>query len=129
MRRWRHITVLDCANPAPSLASCDPNVPPPPEAAAWRKALEAARVDDEVYAKALAGVLKGLICSGGDDAIYVARGEGLQARLFVAGAAAIDLIDDLTNKDSKDCSVSTVLTDADRAALLGIKQKIEKAAK
>ena len=32
-----HITVLDCADPNPSLASCDPNVPPPPEATAWQK--------------------------------------------------------------------------------------------
>ena len=73
-------------------------------------------MDDQVYAKALAGVLKGLACSGDDDAIYVVRGEGLQAQLFVAQAAAIDLIDDLMNKESKDCPVSARLTEADRAS-------------
>ena len=46
---------FDWANPDPRLASCDPA---PPEAAAWRKSLEAAGVDDVAYAKALAGEIK-----------------------------------------------------------------------
>jgi uncharacterized protein YjbI with pentapeptide repeats len=124
-----HITVLDCTSPNPILASCDPNIAPPCEAAAWQKAVEAARVDDEVYAKALAGVLKGLVCSGNDDARYVARGEGFKAQLFVARAAAINLIDDMINKDSKNCPVAVALTNDDRAKLLAIKQDIEKTGK
>jgi hypothetical protein len=31
---------LDCSSSDKTLASCDPSAPPPPEAAAWRKALE-----------------------------------------------------------------------------------------
>jgi hypothetical protein len=62
-----------------------------------------------------------LVCSGGEDAIHVVRGPGFQSRLRVGGPAASGLIDDLTNKDSKDCPVSGALTDADRADLSGIK--------
>jgi hypothetical protein len=73
--------------------------------------------------------LNELICSGDDDAIYVVRGEGFQSRLQAAGAAAPDMIDDLMNKDSKDCPVAASLTDADRAKLLQIKRDAEKADK
>ncbi len=94
----------------------------PPAAEEWRKALEAARADEKVYAEALAAVLKKLVCSGGDDAIHVLRGIGYQSRLKAAGSAASNLIDNLTNKDSKDCPVAAALTDGDRAKLLQIKQ-------
>ena len=123
------IRSLDCANPNPTLASCDPNAPAPPEAIAWRKTLEAASVDEKVYVGALAKTLKGLVCSGGDDAIHVVRGEGFRSRLQAAGAAASDLMDDLINKDSKACPVAASLTDADRAKLLQIKRDAEKADK
>jgi hypothetical protein len=73
-------------------------------------------------------VLKGLVCSGEDDATYVARGEGFKAQLFVARTAATRLIDDLTNKDSKDCPVAAALTEADKANLLRIKQNAIKEA-
>ena len=72
-------------------------------------------MDDEAYAKALAKTLKELVCAGDDEAIYVLRGAGFQSRLEAAGPAASDLIDDLMNKDSKDCPVSALLTDADKA--------------
>jgi hypothetical protein len=75
-------------------------------------------VDDEAYTKALAKTLKDLVCSGDGDAIFVVRGGGFQERLRSAGLAAIDLINDLTNKGSKDCPISAALTDADRAKLL-----------
>jgi hypothetical protein len=122
---------LDCASPDRALASCslDPADSPPPEAAAWRQTVEAARVGDEAYAEALVKTLKELVCSGGDDAIYVVRGRGFQTRLGDAGAEASGLIDDLVNKDSKDCPVSATLTDADRAKLLQMKQRTEKAGK
>jgi uncharacterized protein YjbI with pentapeptide repeats len=114
---------LDCASSA--LAPCDSNVPPPSDATEWRKALEAASVGDGAYAAALAGVLKALVCSGEDDAIYAVRGLGFQGRLQAAGTTAFDLIGDLTNKENKDCPVAAALTDADRANLLRIKQRIE----
>jgi uncharacterized protein YjbI with pentapeptide repeats len=128
------IRKLDCANPDKMLASCDPSADPPPEAVAWRKALEAARVGDDAYRGTLANVLKDLVCSSGEDAIYVVRGISrpslpIQDRLEAAGAAARGLIDDLMNKDSKDCPVAAALTDADRAKLLQIKQRIEAAPK
>jgi hypothetical protein len=71
--------------------------------------------------------LKDLVCLGGDNAIYVLRGGPFHDRLRDAGAAASGLIDDLTNKDSKDCPVAAVLTDVDRAKLLQLKQSIEAA--
>ena len=118
------IRSLDCANPDPTLASCDPSIPPPPEAAAWRKALEDARVDDAAYAKALAAELKTLVCSAGDDATYILRGllRGAryhESRLEAAGVEAPALVDFIM---SKDCPVSAALTDADKAELLRIRQ-------
>lgn len=49
------------------------------------------------------------------------RGGGFRSRLKAAGAAGAALIGDITNKDSKDCHVSAMLTDDDRKELLGIK--------
>ena len=109
------IRSLDCANPDKTLASCDPSLPPPPEAAAWRKALEDARVDEAAYAKALAAELKTLVCSGDDDAAYVLRGLGFQRPPCAAGPEAPALVDFIM---SKDCPVSASLTDADKANLL-----------
>ncbi len=115
---------LDCAGPDKTLASCDPDpaFDPPPEAAAWRKALESARVDDAAYAKALAVVLKTLVCSGGDDAAYVVRGllRQYDGRLTATGPEAPALIDFIM---SKDCPVSASLTEADKADLLRIKRE------
>jgi uncharacterized protein YjbI with pentapeptide repeats len=125
----QNINRLDCASSDKTLASCDSSAAPPPEAAAWRKALEAANVDAKAYALALAKVLKELVCSGGDAAIHVVRGPGFQNRLHAAGDAASDLIGDLASKDSKDCPVAASLTDADRAKLLSIKQATEKGGK
>ena len=115
----------DCANADKTLASCDPDpsAEPPPEAAAWRKALEDARVDDSAFAKALATELQALVCSGGDDAVYALRGleefPPLNRRLADAGPEAPALIDFIM---SKDCPVSAALTDADKARLLQIKR-------
>jgi uncharacterized protein YjbI with pentapeptide repeats len=129
----KNIGRLDCASPDKTLAACKPDLAdsPPPEAAAWRQILEAAApVDDEAYALALAKVLKELVCSGGDEAVHVVRGLGVRRRLIAAGGVASvavsDLIDDLANKDSKNCLVSAALTDADRATLLRIKQEAMK---
>jgi uncharacterized protein YjbI with pentapeptide repeats len=113
------ISSLDCANPDPALASCDPSVPPPPEVAAWRKSLEDARVDDAAYAKALATELRMLVCSGGNDAAYVLRGLASNHRLAATGSEAPTLVEAIM---SKDCPVSASLTEADKARLLTIKQ-------
>jgi hypothetical protein len=95
---------------------------PPPEAAKWRKALRAATVDAKAYAKALSEFLRS-ICGDGDETIArsVVRGAGFQSRLKASGRAALDLIDDLTNRNNKDCPVSASLTDDDRSNLLQIK--------
>ena len=117
-RALERIRRLDCANPDPSLASCDPSLPPPPEAAAWRKFLEDARVDDAAYAKALAVALQALVCSGDADAAYVLRGLIWNERIKATGPEAPALIDFIM---SKDCPVSTSLTEDDKAKLLRIK--------
>lgn len=119
-RALERIRSLDCANPDTTLASCDPAAALPPEAAAWRKALEDARVDDADYAKALAAELKVLVCSGDRDTAYVLRGIGFEEQLVDTGPEAPKLVDFIM---SKDCPVSASLTDADKAKLLRIKQE------
>jgi uncharacterized protein YjbI with pentapeptide repeats len=140
----KRIQTLDCLNPDRTLESCDPPwawVPPlklAPDAAERREALKAATVNESDYQGSLARILNGLVCGrseiyADDDAIYIVRGTGdfapFQDRLKAAGAAAIGLIDDLMNKDSKDCPVAAALTDADRAKLVEVKQAIEAAPK
>ena len=124
----RRIEVLDCGG-LPG-ACDDANVSF--AAAKWRQILEAASVGYNVYIEVLAKTLKDLLCSGGDSTIYIVRGVSRSqrsvhqvGRLEAAGAAAIELLNDLTNKDSKDCPVSALLTDADRTNLLALKQRIE----
>ena len=72
-RALYRIRSLDARNPNPTLASCDPSAPPPPQAVAWRKSLEDADVDDAAYEKALAASLKTLLCSGGGDTAPILR--------------------------------------------------------
>jgi uncharacterized protein YjbI with pentapeptide repeats len=137
------IQSLDCANPDPTLASCDPTARAPPAATAWRKSVDGARVDDAAYAKALAQVLRTLACAGGDDAIYVMRGltdvkmyssalievnNVYSPRLLAAGPAVQSLIELLENKDSTECAVVASLTDSDRARLLSIEREAIEAA-
>jgi hypothetical protein len=118
------IEVLDCANPDKTLASCNPSVPPTPEAAEWRKRLEDARAtDDQAYAEALASELESMVCSSDEQATYVVRGAGFQERLSAAGSAASDVVAKLANKESQDCPVAASLTDADREKLREIKRK------
>jgi uncharacterized protein YjbI with pentapeptide repeats len=120
---------LDCSNSDGTLASCDPKVRPPAEAAIWRDALEAAGADEKSYAEALVKTLRELVCSGDERAVYIVRGAPFRSRLWAGGGTATDLIRDLINKDGKDCSVAAALTDDDRAKLLQTKQHIEKAGK
>lgn len=81
-------------------------------------------MDGKTYVKALATTLRVLVCSGSGDAIDIVRGPTFPGRLRIAGPGAIDLIDDLMDKNSKGCPVARALTDDDRASLLEIKQTI-----
>jgi Pentapeptide repeats (8 copies) len=127
------IRSLDCANSDPTLASCDPSAPPPPEAVAWRKSLEDADVDDTAYEKALAASLKTLLCSGGGDTTPILRkllqrSPGLDlsiSRIAAAGPEAPELVDFVMNKE---CPVSPSLTESDKTNLLQIKRDANKEA-
>ena len=123
---------LDCSNSDKTLSSCNAADAPPPEAQEWREALEkAARVDNKTYADSLAKILRLLACQSGDAATHVVGGVGFQSRLEAAGqltsasSAASALIDDLVNRDSKNCPVAAALTDTNRAMLLQKKKEIE----
>ncbi len=127
------IRSVDCGNPDSALASCNSSLPLPPEASAWRKSLEDVRVDYLPYVRALAVVLKILVCSGDDEALEALRGTTsrisfssvpiVRSRLESTGPEAPALIDFIM---SKDCPVSAMLTDDDKAALLQIKQDAPK---
>ena len=111
---------LDCLSTDTTLASCNHEAPLSVEATTWRKKLEDARVDDAGYMKSLASALKTLVCSQGDDTIYVLRGLSrvtlstfnIPSRIESAGAEAPALVDFIM---SKDCPVSASLTEADKA--------------
>ena len=71
------MAILDCARQKlgdTALASCDPAADPPDSVKEWKKMIEAASVDQGAYAKALAAILGGLVCSNAPDRIYVLRG-------------------------------------------------------
>ena len=119
-----NIRGLDCANPDSPLASCDPSVPPPsgscrPGESRWKKLASTKRP------KALATTLKTLVCSAGDDAVFVLGGiaSPFNNRLAAAGPEAPALIDFIM---SEDCPVSVLLTDDDKAKLLRTKQEATK---
>jgi uncharacterized protein YjbI with pentapeptide repeats len=127
----RRIRSLDCIHPEKTLASCNPSIAPPPEAAAWRKSLEGGRVNEAAYAKALAAKLKTLVCSGDANAPYILHGLLVAGpfkeplRLQATGSEAPGLIDIMM---SKDCPVSASLTNDDKARLLRVRwEAIEKA--
>jgi uncharacterized protein YjbI with pentapeptide repeats len=123
------IRSLDCGEIDKTLASCETSAPLPPEASAWRKSIEEAGVEYLPYTKALAAVAKTTICSGDDASLDVLRGmmRGISARavpitlsrLESTGPEAPALVDFIM---SKDCPVSTSMTDGDKADLLSVKQ-------
>jgi uncharacterized protein YjbI with pentapeptide repeats len=114
---------LDCSNPDNDLASCDPVAKTPPEVLDWQKHLAAASVSDAAYIKALATELRSLVCENDADAIHILRGISKSERLAETGREAPALVDVIM---SKDCPVSTALTDDDKARLLKIKRDAEK---
>jgi uncharacterized protein YjbI with pentapeptide repeats len=101
---------------------------------ASRKTLETTPVGSLAYAKDLTVTLKGLACSGDDNAAYVLRrfltpigslkytvhGPIRYVRLDDAGSEAPALIDLIMS--NKDCPVVASLTDADKASLMHVKQ-------
>lgn len=132
----RSIERLDCKKTSEwslPLASCDPNSPPPPEVKKWQDELEKARVEDDAYEKALAAVLRELVCTSDANAIYVLRGvarERYGSRLAATGREAPVLIDGIIKgeTDGKNCPVSAALTEDDKARLLQIKEEAKKKA-
>ena len=97
-----------------ALASCDPAADPPDTVKEWKKMIEAAKVDQGAYAKALAAILGGLVCSNEPDRIYVLRGLLRSGRFLQTGAEMPALAKRIT---SPECPVSTALTDADKTAI------------
>ena len=124
----KRIETLDCANPDKTLASCDPAAATPPEVLDWQKKLKAASVDEAAYAKALATELQGLVCAKDASAIHILRGiSGITpnlgaTRLAETDREALALVDFIM---SKDCPLSALLTDDDKAKLLKNKQDAE----
>jgi Pentapeptide repeats (8 copies) len=116
----KRVERLDCNNLDKTLASCDPKAQPPPQVLEWQKKLAAAGVDGADYAKALAAQLRSLVCTNDANAIYILRGMIRSVRFAETGPA---LVDDIM---SKDCPVSALLNDDDKAKLLNIKQDAEK---
>ncbi len=117
-RALERVAILDCARQKvgdTALASCDPAADPPDTVKEWKKMIEAAKVDQGAYAKALAAILGGLVCSNEPDRIYVLRGL-LCVRIasLETGAEMPALAKRIT---SPECPVSTALTDADKTAI------------
>jgi uncharacterized protein YjbI with pentapeptide repeats len=115
------VAILDCAQQKwgqkwgqTVLASCDPSVEPPDAVKEWKKMIEAARVDQGAYAKALAAILGDLVCSNEADRIYVLRGLLRSDRFSETGAEEPALAKRIT---SPECPVSAALTDADKTAI------------
>ena len=116
----KRIERLDCNSPDKTLASCDPDAPPPPQVLEWQKKLAAASVDGAAYAKALAAELRNLVCTNDANAIYILRGMIRSYRFADTDPVLVNYI------MSKDCPVSASLNDDDKAKLLKIKQDAEK---
>ncbi len=74
-------------------------------------------VDKATYAKALAGSLGGLVCDGDSNAIFILRGLLRNYRIKATGAEAAKLAERIQGKD---CPVSAVLTEDDRAKLRAV---------
>ena len=119
---WRDATVsridvLDCSKTDSTLIPCDAKSGSG-EPSAWRKSLKDAEVGDFIYTKALAAVLRALVCSGKDNTIYVLRGIVKNKRMAATRDAAPALADFIM---SNDCPVFALLTGDDKAMLLRVK--------
>jgi hypothetical protein len=112
--------ILDCARQRlgdDALASCDPAAAPPDTVKVWKKMIEAAKVDQGAYGKALAAIFGDLVCSDEPDRIYVLRGLLSSNRFVETGTEMPALAKRIT---SRECPVSMALTDADKAAIANV---------
>jgi hypothetical protein len=119
---------LDCnAIVGEELAPCAPDSKSEPAAVGrWRKILETARVSNEAHARAVAEILRDLVCGGNSNAIHILRGVADNDTLRRAGREGASLVDDLLRRDGP-CPVSNALTNEDRAKLWEIKTGVEEA--
>lgn len=74
----------------------------------------------ETLKNALAANLRGLACSGGEDAPHIVRGLIANGRIKDTGVEAAGLVDAILKPD---CPVSAALTDADKLALGKLKKE------
>ena len=122
----KHIQILDCAKTSNDdgflLASCDLQAKEPKSVGMLRERIEKS-VDKHDYQVALADSLAALVCGAGSHAIHILRGLlrdhsilifPSESSIAAAGGEAANLVGRL---QSKDCPVSSVLTDDDRADL------------
>jgi uncharacterized protein YjbI with pentapeptide repeats len=116
----RSIQRLDCARS--ELQSCDPNMPEPASVAAARQMIKQASVDDATYKKAVADELGELFCGEDGDAINILR--GLLKNFQISGETggfSLTLVELIM---SKNCPVSALLTDDDKAKLHALKKAV-----
>ncbi|WP_210165926.1 pentapeptide repeat-containing protein, partial [Methylocystis sp. SB2] len=111
------IEMLDCARK--DLAACDTSAKPQQPLAAE---LETANTHRAQYPKALAKIVRSLVCDGREDAIYILRGV-MPVNLLAVGPEAPVLIGDII--EGKNCPVSAALIVNDRTSLLNIKREAE----
>jgi hypothetical protein len=149
------VSRLDCANVDPTLQSCDPSASTPVEAKNWRDTLGNASVNSLVFAERWTQGLKAVLCAREDGGLSYAAGgrswrslgdDTTQNSLFALremtsvfnnqilpavteireiDKSVPDLVDFMM---SKDCPVSALLTDADKARLLRIQRQALQAA-
>jgi Pentapeptide repeats (8 copies) len=119
------VAILDCARKdAEALASCDPSDPTPDAVTRWKEMIEAANIDHNTYAEALAKILGDLVCSDRTDRIYVLRGLLQSDQLQDdTGPELPALVKRIT---STECPPSMALTDSDKSSLAAILDKREK---
>lgn len=110
----KRVAILDCARKGDTLASCDASADVPDAFKKWQKTIEAAGVDQVVYAKALSAILGNLVCSNEPDEIEVLRGLLRSGRFRETGTEMPALAKRIT---SLECPVSTALTAADKSAI------------
>jgi hypothetical protein len=108
------VSILDCAQKGDTLASCDASADPPEAVKKWKKMIEAASVDQVIYAKALAAALGDLVCSNEPGGIEALRGLLRSRRLLQTGGEMSVLAKRITGAE---CPVSAALTEADKRAL------------
>jgi hypothetical protein len=106
----KRIEILDCKIKSDRLAPCSRKVAQLP----IQKHIDEAAVDKQTYAEALSTSLIELVCDGDHNAIYILRGLIRNSRIKGTGSESAKLVDRI---QSKDCPVSTLLTQNDKTAL------------